>query len=79
MKKLLIKMIRLYQKWSKTNPSKCKMCPTCSNYTITAIERFGAIKGVWLGFLRLFRCAKKSSNRLDPVPQNLKGDYKWLM
>ena len=55
------------------------MCPTCSNYAIIAIERFGAIKGMWLSFLRLFRCAKRSTNRLDPVSQNLKGDYKWLM
>ena len=79
MKKLLIFCIKLYQKWSKNSPNKCKMCPTCSSYGITAIEKHGAIKGLWLTTKRLFRCASKHSERVDRVPENLKGDYKWLM
>ena len=79
MRKICVKIIKLYQKFSLARPAKCKMCPTCSNYAITAIERFGALKGVALSIKRSFRCAKRSSNIVDPVPQNLKGDYKWLM
>ena len=79
MRKFCVKLIKLYQKWSVSRPSKCKMMPTCSSYAITAIERFGVIRGVFLLVCRLFRCGRKKSNSFDPVPQNLKGDYKWLM
>lgn len=79
MRNICVKIIRLYQKWSRTNPAKCKMRPTCSNYAIQAITRFGVIKGIAFTTLRLFRCAKRKTNPVDPVPQNLKGDYKWLM
>ena len=79
MRKICIKFIKIYQKWSGTKPSKCKMKPTCSNYAMKAIERFGVFKGGFMSVCRLFRCLNKKSMPLDPVPQNLKGDYKWLM
>ena len=79
MRKFCVKLIQLYQKWSATKPSKCKMMPTCSSYGIIAIERYGVIKGGYFLVRRLFRCGRKNANSFDPVPQNLKGDYKWLM
>ena len=79
MKEFCIKIIKTYQKWSKSKPAKCKMQPTCSNYAICAIQRFGAIKGGFMTVCRLFRCMMKKTSPIDTVPQNLKGDYKWLM
>lgn len=78
-KKFELWLIKQYQKISKTKPNKCRMIPTCSNYAKTAIIRFGFFKGNALFLKRLTKCASHHSNFLDNVPQNLKGDFKWLM
>ena len=53
MKKILIAMVRGYQKWiSPLFPPSCRFQPTCSNYMIQAIERFG-VKGVLMGIARI--------------------------
>lgn len=70
MKKLLLRMIRFYQK--KISPLKkpcCKYVPTCSQYGIEAIERFGAFKGTALTIWRILRCNPFSKGGYDPVPQ----------
>ncbi len=60
-------------------PSACIYQPTCSTYTLTAIKRFGVIKGSYLGLKRILRCSPNHKGGLDRVPENIKGDFKWLI
>ena len=54
MKKILILLIRFYQKFiSPMFPAKCRFYPTCSQYTLEAIKEYGAIKGTYLGIKRI--------------------------
>ena len=69
MKKILIKMIRLYQKIPGDFHNNCNFTPTCSNYAIEAIERFGSIKGSYLAFKRILRCNPFGKIGYDPVPK----------
>ncbi len=70
MKKLFIGLIRFYQKnISPTKPHRCRFYPTCSEYALQAIERFGAIKGSFLALIRLLRCTPLSSGGYNPVPE----------
>ena len=74
MKKLLIKLIRLYQKIPGNFHNQCRFVPTCSNYAIEAIERFGSVKGSYLAIKRIFRCNPWGGFGFDPVP--VKGEKK---
>ena len=70
MKELAIKMIRSYQrKISPLFPPRCRYYPTCSQYAVTAIERFGIIRGGLLAVWRLLRCTPLFPGGLDPVPE----------
>ena len=70
MKKILIRLIRFYKtSISPNTPPKCKYYPTCSQYAIEAIERFGAFKGVCLALWRILRCNPFSKGGYDPVPE----------
>ena len=70
MKDLLLLLIRAYQRYlSPLHPPCCRFIPTCSQYAVEAIEKYGAWKGGWLAFRRLMRCHPFSKHdRFDPVP-----------
>ncbi len=70
MKKIIILLIKFYQKFiSPLFPPSCRFYPTCSNYTLQAVERFGVIKGLYLGFRRVLRCNPLNKGGYDPVPE----------
>lgn len=69
MKKILIGMINLYQKIPGEFHKKCRYTPTCSEYMKIAITEYGAIKGLFLGIKRVFRCNPWGSFGYDPVPR----------
>lgn len=69
--KLFINIIKKYQKYISPTLSlftKCPYTPSCSNYAIDAIKKYGAPKGVLLGFFRILRCNPFSKGGYDPVP-----------
>lgn len=70
MKSILIKIIMFYRKYiSPHKPPMCKFYPTCSEYGMIAIERFGAFKGSLLTIWRIIRCSPLTSGGYDPVPE----------
>ena len=70
MKKLLLALIRFYQRAiSPWFPARCRFNPTCSAYAKEAIQKYGAGKGSWLAVKRLCRCHPFSkADPYDPVP-----------
>lgn len=72
MKKLLIKIIKIYQNTPLSSHNLCKYQPTCSNYAILAIERYGSIKGTYLSIKRILKCAPWGRGGYDPVPPKKK-------
>ena len=70
MKKILLGIIRFYQKYlsGAKGYSSCKYYPTCSRYAIEAIEKYGAFQGGRLAAWRILRCNPFSKGGYDPVP-----------
>ena len=70
MKKLLLTLIKFYQKSiSPLFPARCRYSPTCSQYAVEAITRYGAAKGGWLALKRFLRCHPFAKHDyFDPVP-----------
>jgi putative membrane protein insertion efficiency factor len=70
MQRLLIALIRLYQYLlSPWIGHHCRFFPTCSNYAVDAIERFGAMRGAYLTIRRLLKCHPWHPGGIDPVPE----------
>ena len=70
MKRVLLALIRFYRRTiSPLTPASCKYIPTCSQYGLEAIERFGALKGGLLTLWRILRCNPWSRGGYDPVPE----------
>ncbi len=68
MRRLIVGLIRAYQRWlSPLLPSACRFHPTCSEYMRQAVERHGAVRGVWMGLKRLARCQPLCAGGFDPV------------
>lgn len=69
MRRLIIKGVRVYQaRFSVYVGSECAYDPTCSQYTIEALDRHGLFKGLRLGVTRLLRCRPGTRGGFDPVP-----------
>lgn len=69
LKKIFITLIRFYQVViSPIKPPSCRFYPTCSQYGLEAIQRFGAIKGGWLTIKRISKCHPFHPGGVDPVP-----------
>ncbi len=68
MKKLLILLIRFYRKWiSPMMGPHCRFYPTCSQYALEAITKYGALKGGWMSLKRICRCNPWNPGGYDPV------------
>ncbi len=71
MKKFLIWLIKIYQKWISpcftSVGINCKYYPTCSEYMKQAIEKYGCIKGLFLGIKRILKCNPFSKGGYDPL------------
>ena len=68
-RRLFLWTIRAYQLvLSPLLGPRCRFYPTCSCYAHTAIERFGVLRGTWLGIRRILRCHPFTAGGYDPVP-----------
>ena len=69
MKHVLIFLVKFYCKWiSPMRRPCCRYIPTCSQYALQALEKYGAFKGGWLAFRRILRCNPLHKGGYDPVP-----------
>jgi len=65
MKKFALKLIEIYQYFSKFTPKTCRFYPTCSEYTKQAIEKYGFLKGCFLGLKRIAKCHPFNEGGVD--------------
>lgn len=69
MRALALFLLRFYKRFlSPLLPPMCRFEPTCSVYTMQAVEKYGVVRGVWLGIRRLSRCHPFNPGGWDPVP-----------
>ena len=68
MQELVIGLLRLYKRWlSPMLPSACRFHPTCSEYMMDAVAKYGVVRGFWMGAMRVFRCHPFHAGGIDPV------------
>ncbi|HAH95665.1 MAG TPA: membrane protein insertion efficiency factor YidD [Firmicutes bacterium] len=69
MKGAILLLLRFYRKFiSPLLGPKCRFQPTCSMYAMTAVEKYGVLKGGWLAVRRILRCHPWNPGGYDPVP-----------
>lgn len=65
----LIALVRFYQRFiSPLTPPSCRYSPTCSQYTVEALQKHGLLKGGWLALKRIASCNPWGGSGYDPVP-----------
>ena len=75
MKSLALGLLRLYKRWiSPAFPPSCRYVPTCSEYAMEAIERYGALRGGMMAAWRVLRCHPFAKGGLDPVVNAAEGN-----
>ncbi len=74
MKFILIKLIRLYQLIPGPWHNQCRHIPTCSNYALEAIEKFGPFKGTIISIKRILRCNPWGTHGYDPVVKEMNNE-----
>lgn len=74
MKKILIGIIKIYQRIPGNFHGYCKHVPTCSNYMIDAINEYGSLKGSLMGIKRVLKCNPFGTYGYDPVPKRRKNE-----
>jgi hypothetical protein len=68
MKFLVLDFLRLYKMFlSPFLPPSCRFTPTCSDYAAQAVEKYGVMRGTWLGVKRILRCQPFCKGGYDPV------------
>ena len=73
--RLLIAALRGYKRWiSPLLGPRCRFVPSCSEYAMEAIARFGALRGGWLAARRIGRCHPLHPGGQDPVPPHRQGN-----
>jgi putative membrane protein insertion efficiency factor len=66
--RIIIGIIKLYQRFiSPALPGSCRFYPTCSQYTIQALERYGVLKGLSMGIKRILKCHPFHPGGYDPL------------
>jgi putative membrane protein insertion efficiency factor len=69
MRQILIAVINFYRKViSPILGPRCRYWPSCSKYTLEAVQKYGAAKGTWLGLKRICRCHPWGGHGYDPLP-----------
>lgn len=76
MRYLLVGLIKIYQMIPLSTHKMCRHIPTCSEYTMEAIIKYGSLKGSYLGIKRILRCNPWGTHGYDPVPQDIKKGNK---
>ena len=72
MKTILLGLIQGYRRYiSPLKPPCCRFVPTCSEYALVAVERFGVVSGTWLALRRIGKCHPFHRGGYDPVPPRL--------
>lgn len=80
MKRLLRALILVYKKvFSPLIGRDCIYTPTCSMYTLDAIQKYGSLAGSLMGAARILRCNPFARGGFDPVKENLRGSAKWTL
>ena len=80
LKIIFILLIYFYKKViSPLFPASCIYTPSCSSFMLQAIKKHGLIRGFFIGFKRILRCNSHHKGGVDPVPDNIKGEFKWIV
>ena len=68
-RRIALSLLSFYKRFlSPLLPPMCRFEPTCSVYTMQAVDKYGALRGIWLGIRRLGRCHPFNPGGWDPVP-----------